>query len=539
VETVTSSQSAGGPAPPTAVPSTRINDAGLPSTEPQPGHPIEVVTLRVPQAPGGPGLQSLDPHAVPGYEILGELGRGGMGVVYLARQQGLDRRVALKMILGGAHAGAEDVVRFGREAQTVARLHHPNIVQVYEVGSYNGMPFLSLEYCGGGSLTNRLAGKPMPGRQAAELLEPLARAVHAAHEAGIVHRDLKPANVLISEDGTPKITDFGLAKHLKEECGAVKGLTRTGAVMGTPSYMAPEQASDTKHAGPACDVYGLGAILYELLTGRPPFLAATPVETVLQVQHQDPLPPRILNRQTDPDLERIALKCLEKLPSQRYASAQELADDLRRYLQGEPVSARSVNLLERLQRELAHSQHDLQLRPWGKGLMILGGILFFAHLAVSLLLLAGVPRLLAFWVPRGVALGLVVPLFLHYRPTRAIFPTNAVERLLWAVWVGYLLTFGSLFWVMHVLGHDHLQIYGAAAALSGLAWFAMAGHVWGGCYLIGGGFLLLAPALAVLSRSESPWSPFWFGAAWAAALLVLGHRYWSLGRGAPPDPGRG
>jgi serine/threonine protein kinase len=495
----------------------------------------------------------LEVHQIPGYDNLEELGRGGMGVVYKARQLGLNRLVALKMILAGSHAGREDLARFHVEAEAVAHLQHPNIVQIYEVGEHEGIPFLTLEYCGGGSLAARLAGKPLPCREAARLLETIARAVHVAHQAGIVHRDLKPANILLAacpqptaEEGeeavteqsvlagwVPKITDFGLAKRVQDDAAGSQGLTRTGAVMGTPSYMAPEQANALKHIGPGCDVYGLGAILYELLTGRPPFLAATHIETVLQVMHQDPLPPRILNRQIDPDLERIVLKCLEKQPHLRYASAQELAEDLRRYCQGEPVRARSVNLLERLQRELAHSQHDLQLRPWGKGLIILGGLIFSAQLLTSLLLRAHLPWSLCFWAPRVATLALLVPLFLKYRPTRAIFPTNAVERLLWAVWIGYLLTFATLFGVLQQMGHDHLHIYGVMTAVSGMAWFIMGGHVWGGCYLIGGVFLVLAPAVAALGGS--PWGPFWFGTLWGAALLTLGGRYRRLGRRPTPN----
>jgi serine/threonine-protein kinase len=331
---------------------------------------------------------------------------------------------------------------------------------------------------------------------------------------------------------TPKITDFGLAK-IRDAAPTLTpspghGLTRTGDVMGTPSYMAPEQARGAHgEVGPAADVYGLGAILYECLTGRPPFVAATHVDTVLQVLQHEPAPPRLFNPNLDPDLERVTLKCLEKRPENRYATAADLADDLRHYLQGEPVSARSVNLLERLQRELAYSQHEVHLRPWGMGLMLLGALIFVTHLATSLLLVVGCPELLAFWLPRTALLLATVPLFLHYRPQKAIWPTNSVERLIWAVWVGYLLTFLSLFWVLRLLQHSHLQMYGPVTALSGLAWFTMGGHVWGGCYLIGAAFLALAPVMALLAGSI--WSPFAFGLLWSAALLILGRRYWLLG----------
>ena len=282
--------------------------------------------------------------AVPGYEILGELGRGGMGVVYLARHVKLDRAVALKMILTAGHAGEADLARFKTEAETVARLQHPNIVQIFEVGEHGGLPFFSLEFCPGGNLAQKLKGTPLPPREAAALVEKLARAMHAAHEKGVLHRDLKPANVLLADDGAPKITDFGLAKKLDADAGR----TRTGAVMGTPSYMAPEQAGGkSKEIGPACDVYALGAILYECLTGRPPFKAATEMETMMQVLSDDPAPPRQLQSKTPRNVETICLKCLSKEPARRYASAAALAEDLRRFQAGEPVQARPVGRLER------------------------------------------------------------------------------------------------------------------------------------------------------------------------------------------------
>jgi serine/threonine protein kinase len=273
------------------------------------------------------------------------LGRGGMGVVYKARQTNLKRLVALKMILAGSHAGQADLARFRVEAEAVARLQHPNIVQIYEVNEAGGLPYFSLEYVDGGSLAKQLAGTPMRARQAAELLETLARAVHHAHRREIVHRDLKPANVLLTRGGVPKVADFGLAKRLEAEG---EHLTRSGAVMGTPSYMAPEQAEGkAKFIGPAADVYALGAILYEMLTGRPPFRAETPLDTILQVISEEPVPPRLLQSRVPRDLETICLKCLEKRPALRYPSAKALADDLRRFLNGEPIQARSLGVVGR------------------------------------------------------------------------------------------------------------------------------------------------------------------------------------------------
>ncbi len=281
---------------------------------------------------------------IPGYEVLEELGRGGMGVVYKARHLKLQRIVALKMILAGEFAGPEEVVRLRQEAEALGRLQHPNIVQIFEVGEVSGRPFCALEYVEGGALDRKLAGAPQPTREAAALVETLARAVHAAHQRRIVHRDLKPQNILLTADGTPKITDFGLAKRLDEE-----GRTVSGAVLGTPSYMAPEQARGKgKEVGPAADVYALGAVLFQLLTGRPPFKAETPLDTVLQVLTIDPPPPRQLRPDVQRDLETICLTCLNKDPRRRYATAGALDDDLRRFLDRRPILVRRVGAVEKL-----------------------------------------------------------------------------------------------------------------------------------------------------------------------------------------------
>jgi len=292
-----------------------------------------------------------------------------MGVVYQARHASLKRFVALKMVLAGSHAGEHELARFRLEAEAVARLQHPNIVQIYEVGQQDGLPFLALKFVGGGSLARRLDGTPQSVAFASQMVETLARAVQSAHQRNIVHRDLKPANVLLEEDLTagstgsattivdsrsasvspaaksyvPKITDFGLAKQLDSEMGQ----TQSGAIMGTPSYMAPEQAEGRKDVGPAADIYALGAILYELLTGRPPFRAQTSLETIMQVVTDEPVSPRRLRPRLKRDLETICLKCLQKQPAKRYASALDLAEDLRRFQAGESIRARPAGAVER------------------------------------------------------------------------------------------------------------------------------------------------------------------------------------------------
>ncbi len=307
--------------------------------------PAAAVDLQatLPPAPESSGDAPEQVPPLPGYEVLAELGRGGMGVVFKARHLGLGRVVALKMILAAGYASAEERQRFRTEAEAIARLQHPNIVAVHDFGEHDGKPYLSLEFCPQGSLDRKLNGTPLPPQQAAALVALLAAAMQAAHQQNVIHRDLKPANVLLTADGTPKVTDFGLAKKLDEA-----GQTASGAIMGTPSYMAPEQAGGQgKAVGPAADVYSLGAILYECLTGRPPFKAATPLDTILQVVSDEPVPVRQLQPKCPRDLETICLKCLRKEPQKRYASAAELADDLGRYQVGEPITARPVGRLER------------------------------------------------------------------------------------------------------------------------------------------------------------------------------------------------
>jgi WD40 repeat protein/predicted Ser/Thr protein kinase len=282
---------------------------------------------------------------VPDYEVESVLGRGGMGVVYRARHLRLGRLVALKMTLAGSYAGPHERERFRREAEAVAALRHPNLVQVYDAGDWAGRPYITMELIEGGSLAQRLAGTPQPAREAAALLATLAEAVQVAHQGGIVHRDLKPANILLTADGTPKIADFGLARRL--EGGAM--LTQSGVLMGTPSYMAPEQARGQSRAvGPAADVYSLGAILYETLTGRPPFRAESAAETIHQLLTQDPVPPSRLNGKVPSALETICLMCLRKEPARRYASAAELSADLRRFLRHEPIMAKPIGPMGRL-----------------------------------------------------------------------------------------------------------------------------------------------------------------------------------------------
>ncbi len=338
-------------------------------------------TIDFPQSHSAVLRQAENPRAeeislpdVPGYEILGRLSRGGMGIVYKARHQKLNRIVALKMILAGEHADEDQVARFYREAEAVARLSHPNIVAIYDIGLANDRPYLALEYLPGGSLEQLFRQGPLPPRQSAQLLATLAQAVHTAHLAGIVHRDLKPANVLLAEDGTAKITDFGVAKR----CEAPEQ-TQIGQIIGTPAYMAPEQAKgESRSVGPAADVYALGAILYEALTGRPLFQGDTALVILDKILSDDPTPPRQLIPGVPADLETVCLKALHKEPKDRYATAQEFADELDRFLHDEPVRARPLSRVEKIYRWCRRN-------PTRGGLLVaLTGLMLMAALAIVL-----------------------------------------------------------------------------------------------------------------------------------------------------------
>lgn len=281
------------------------------------------------------------------YELLGEIGRGGMGVVYKARQRDLNRIVALKMILSSQLAADEDVRRFYREARAAGRLRHPHIVGIHEVGNVHGQHYFAMEYIAGRSLSQWLKSGPLPPEQAATCLSAVARAVDYLHVHGILHRDLKPSNILIDDSNNPFVTDFGLAKIFQED----DDRTQTGVILGTPGYMAPEQAAGrVSEISPRSDVYSLGTILYEMLCGRPPFRDDNPLNTILQVLESEPTQPNRLNPRVPPALERICLRCLEKAPERRYATAAELADELDRYLRHEPLETQAAGTIDRLRR---------------------------------------------------------------------------------------------------------------------------------------------------------------------------------------------
>jgi serine/threonine protein kinase len=469
------------------------------------------------------------------YELLCEIARGGMGVVYRARQITLDRVVALKMILAGRLATEEDVARFRTEAEAAARLQHPHIVAVHDVGEIDGQHYFSMEFIEGSSLSQRLLKDgPLPSRQAGRYVRLIARAVHHAHRQGILHRDLKPSNILLDTDDEPHITDFGLAKRL----GGDSGQTRTGVVLGTPSYMAPEQAAGRIHElGPACDVYGLGAILYECLTGRPPFRSESPMDTLMQVMERDPVPPRLLNPKVDHDLETICLKCLEKDPRHRYASAEALAEDLQRYLNGETISARSFNVLDRLVRTFDRSHHDVAFHTWSTMVLLIAPVVFVFHVVIYILTRLEVSH---DWIV-GTRLGqfFFIALIFWKNRRRQLLPGTPAERELWSIWIGYLLAYVvSHLAIGALMTRDlitegpeaparwqELIFYPFSAIASGLAFFIMGSNYWGRLYAIGLAFF----GLAALMPFHMEWAPLEFGTLWGVALLLLGLHLRKLG----------
>jgi serine/threonine-protein kinase len=451
------------------------------------------------------------------YDLLAEIGRGGMGVVYKAWDKTLHRHVALKMILRGVHATAADLGRFRSEAQAAGGLTHPNIVPIYQVGEQDGQAYFCMKLVEGKTLAAVMADKPLHPRQAAEYMIAIARAVQHAHDKGILHRDLKPSNIMIDENNQPLVTDFGLAKRVE----GGESLTGTGAIVGTPSYMSPEQAEGTKTPTAASDVYSLGAILYEMLTGRPPFLAASAVETLLLVRSEEPVRPRALNPQIDVDLEFICRKCLEKSPDHRYGSAGKLADDLDAFLHREPVSARSSSLVYFFTRLLRETHHAPVLENWGL-LWMWHSLQIFTLCAVTSAMYAyGIHdhwSYMTLWSICLVAWGII---FWNLR--RRGGPVTFVERQIAHSWAAGVIASIGLFIVEIMLGRPVLELTPVLAVVAGMVFLVMAGTLAGWFYIAAGSCLLSVLPMAYLGP---PWSPLLFGAVSAIGFFVPGLKYY-------------
>jgi serine/threonine-protein kinase len=462
------------------------------------------------------------PRSFGDYELLAELGRGGMGIVYKAREKSLDRTVALKMVLRGELASPEALVRFRTEARAAAALNHENIVPVYTVSEQDGQPFYTMQFVEGTTLTQKLASGPLPDRTAARYLLPVAEAVDHAHRHGILHRDLKPSNVLIDALDRPQVADFGLAKRIGEPgASATGGITSTGAILGTPSYLAPEQAAGSRGIiGPASDVYSLGAILYEMLTGRPPFQAASALDTLLLVLEQEPVPLRALNPKVDRDLEMICLKCLQKPPDLRYSTAAALAADLRAYLEGEPVSVRSTRLASFIGRVFRETHHAAVLQNWG--------LLWMWHSLATLILCiitnslawAGVenrtPYILLWTV------GLMTWGMIFWWLRRRAGPVTSVERQIAHFWAAGVIGTMGVFFTELALNLKVLTLSPILAVLAGMVFLIKGGMLSGTFYFAAAALFLTAIPMALFPQV----GPLLFGLTTAACFFFPGLKYY-------------
>ncbi|NDC53318.1 MAG: serine/threonine protein kinase [Planctomycetia bacterium] len=463
-------------------------------------------------APGGIPL----PASFGDYDLLEEIGRGGMGIVYRATQRSLGRTVAIKMLLRRDLASRADLARFRSEAEAAARLDHPGIVPIFEVGESDGHPFYSMRLIEGTTLAKQLADGPLPPREAAALLAKVADAVQAAHDRGVLHRDLKPSNILIDPSGRPHVSDFGLAKRIEED----QSVTHTGAILGTPCYMSPEQAAGSRgDVGPASDVWSLGAILYQMLTGSPPFRAATPMDTLLAVLETDPPAPHTVAAGIDRDLEMITLKTLQKPQELRYASAASLAADLRAFLAGETIAARRGGLADVAARLFRETHHAVVLENWGLLWMWHSVVILALSVTTDVLAWEGVTTrwpYLALW---GGGLALWAPIFWALRHRTG--PVTAVERQIAHVWGGSVIASVLLFWVEALLRLDVLTLSPVLALLAGTVFFVKAGVLAGAFYVQAA--VLFATALVMCLVPH--YQHVVFGLVSGACFFVPGCKY--------------
>ena len=469
------------------------------------------------------------------YELQEEIGRGGMGVVYRATQISLQRTVALKMIPNAAFASTQDLARLRAEALAAARLSHPNIVPVYEVGEHHGQPWFSMKFIEGSTLSKRLMDGPMAPREAVAMLLPIVEAIGAAHRAGVLHRDVKPSNIMIASDGTPFVTDFGLAKRVSVadqsysatgQSSELAGLTQSGAILGTPAWMSPEQAAgQTDSVDVATDVYSLGAVLFAMLTGRPPFQSASPLDTILMVLEQDPPNIRMLNRGVDSDLEMVVMKCLQKPPDLRYASTVELADDLRAWLSGEPVSARSSTFAQIMMRLFRESHHAAILQNWGLLWMWHSLVVLCLCLITNYMQYRGVADrwpYVSLWV---IGLGLWAGIFWNLRHRAG--PITAVERQIAHVWGGSMIASSMLFWVEMIMERPVLEFSPVLGAIAGMVFLVKAGMLSGSFYIQSAMMFATSLIMAAVEHSKLPdFSISLFGIVSALTFFTPGLKYY-------------
>ena len=499
------------------------------------------------------------PTTVGDYELIEELGRGGMGVVFRARQISLDREVAVKMILRGRLASEVDLSRFLAEASATAKLEHPHIVPVYDVGDVDGRPFFSMQLIDGVTLTDLVQSGPLSQRQAAEIVKSIAQAIGCAHRAGILHRDLKPSNVLISKNGTALISDFGLAKQsgppgesgthggsgahgepgshdesknngnlpsdstrrdTDNSDSANQDLTRTGMLLGTPAYMSPEQASGRRIAvGPASDIYGLGCVLYYALTGRSPFIADSPMDVVMMAIEQDPVPPRVLRPDMDRDLEMIVVRCMQKPIDLRYETADALADDLAAYLADEKVSARSGRFSQVIARLFRETHHASVLENWGTLWIWHSLVLLVACLFTFGLDYQGVQQRWIYATMWTLGLGAWAAVFWKMR--QRMGPVTFIERQVAHVWGASMIAIGLLFPLEWWMGLPVLRLSPMLGVISAMVFIIKAGMLSGVFYIQATALLFAAVAMAI----QPDLSHLIFGVVAAGCFFVPGFKY--------------
>ena len=475
-------------------------------------------------------LQAM-PESIGEYQLLEELGRGGMGVVYRAHQASLDRDVAVKMILRGDWASEIDLARFHSEAESAARLEHPNIVPIYEVGQHEGLPYFSMRLIEGVTFSDKMADGPLDSRQAAELMLPVCRAIDAAHHEGVLHRDLKPSNILVDHENVPYITDFGLAKRIPTESdpSQPETLTGSGAILGTPSYMAPEQAAGQRgRVQEQSDVYSLGAILYALITGQPPFRANSPVDTMIQVLEQEAAPPRLLNPDIDTDLEMIAMKCLQKPIDLRYNTAGLLADDLQAFLNNEPVSARSSQFSQVLSRAFRETHHAVVLENWGLLWMWHSLVLVVLCLLTNWLQARGFDTPWPYLWVWGAGAGLWALIFWNLRKRAG--PVTFVERQIAHVWAGSMAGSTLLYVIEPILGLETLRLSPILGLLTGAVFLVKAGILSGHFYVQAAILFASAPLMAWIQQHAAQtntldYSISLFGLLSGASFFFPGLKY--------------
>ncbi|MFM7149223.1 MAG: serine/threonine-protein kinase [Gemmataceae bacterium] len=481
-------------------------------------------TLLFPDAitPPEPGHQAN--RSFGDFDLLEEIGRGGMGVVYKAWQKSLNRLVALKMILRGEHATPMDLARFQVEAHAAATLDHPNIVPVYAGGEHEGQAYFSMRFVEGETLTSLLARGRLRGQEAASLMEVISRAVDFAHQRGILHRDLKPSNILLDGEGVPHVTDFGLAKRVHAQAQEGVPLTHSNAIIGTPAYMAPEQVSGSRGTpSPASDVYSLGVILYEMLTGRPPFQAPTPVDTILLVLDQDPVRPSLLNPKVDPDLELICLKCIQKEPELRYASAADLSAELAAFLGGDQLSVRSTRLADLgnfFGRLLRETHHAVVLENWGLLWMCHSVKILLQCILTTALAWNGVDNPLVYLLLWGG--GLFAWGFVFWGLRKRAGPVLFIERQIAHVWAAAVLGTILVFVLEILLGMHVLRLAPMLAVLAGMTFVVKASMLTGAFYISAAAEFLTAIVMALYPD----YGILCFGVVTAVCFFVPGLKYY-------------